>query len=101
MTAPSRTPAEKYRNPMLGTRWMHLETRPFFVTSEFFFYTLMTIAFLITAAVDNGIDSRFFWRYEIPLTIGYMLARGIAKAGSRTQSYDPRDEKLAQAANRR
>jgi hypothetical protein len=80
--------------------WVSVETKPFFMTSEFAFYALMTLALLITAAVDNSIDARWFWLLEIPLTIGYLLSRGIAKSGSRTPSYDPRDEALVRARDR-
>jgi hypothetical protein len=88
-----------------GTRtgtpdYMKVETKPFFMTSEFAFYALMTLALLITAAVDNSIDARWFWLLEVPLTIGYLLSRGIAKSGSRTPSYDPRDEALVRARDR-
>jgi hypothetical protein len=81
-------------------RWVESETKPFFVTSEFLFYALMTLALLITAMSDNSIDARWFWLLEVPLTIGYLLSRGIAKSGSRTPSYDPRDEALTRARNR-
>jgi hypothetical protein len=80
--------------------WVPVETKPFFLTSEFAFYALMTLALLITAAVDNSIDARWFWLLEVPLTIGYLLSRGIAKSGSRTPSYDPRDEALVRARER-
>ena len=82
------------------TAWAEVETKPFFMTSEFLFYALMSIALLITAAVDNSIDARWFWLLEVPLTIGYLLSRGIAKSGSRRPSYDPRDEALTRARNR-
>jgi hypothetical protein len=78
-------------------RWVESETKPFFVTSEFLFYGLMTLALLVTAMSDNSIDARWFWLLEVPLTIGYLLSRGIAKSGSRTPSYDPRDEALTRA----
>jgi hypothetical protein len=80
--------------------WVPVETKPFFMTSEFAFYALMTLALLITASVDNSIDARWFWLLEVPLTIGYLLSRGIAKSGSRTPSYDPRDEALVRARER-
>jgi hypothetical protein len=80
--------------------YMKIETKPFFMTSEFAFYVLMTLALLITAAVDDSIDARWFWLLEVPLTIGYLLSRGIAKSGSRTPSYDPRDEALVRARDR-
>jgi hypothetical protein len=88
-----------------GTRtvspgYVKVETKPFFTTSEFAFYALMTLALLVTAAVDDSIDARWFWLLEVPLTIGYLLSRGIAKSGSRTPSYDPRDEALVRARDR-
>jgi hypothetical protein len=80
--------------------YMKIETKPLFMTSEFWFYALMTLALLITAAVDDSIDARTFWYLEVPLTIGYLLSRGIAKSGSKTPSYDPRDEALVRARER-
>jgi hypothetical protein len=82
------------------TVWAESETKPFFMTSEFMFYALMTVALLITAASDNSIDARWFWLLEVPLTIGYLLSRGIAKSGSKAPSYDPRDEALTRARAR-
>ena len=61
-------------------RWVESETKPFFMTSEFLFYAIMTLALLVTAMSDNSIDARWFWLLEVPLTIGYLLSRGIAKA---------------------
>jgi hypothetical protein len=78
----------------------HVETKPFFMTSEFLVFALMTVALVITAATDNSIDARWFWLLEVPLTIGYLLSRGLAKSGSKTPSYDPRDEALTRARDR-
>jgi hypothetical protein len=91
------------RAPLRGVDrpgWVPVETKPFFMTSEFAFFALMSLALLITAAVDDSIDARTFWLLQVPLTIGYLLSRGIAKAGSRTPSYDPRDEALVRARER-
>ena len=93
MATATRTAARRVDRP----GWVQVETKPFFMTSEFMFYGLMTLALLITAAVDDSIDARWFWLLEVPLTIGYLLSRGIAKSGSRTPSYDPRDEALVRA----
>jgi hypothetical protein len=76
------------------------ETKPFFMTSEFLFFALMSIALLITAASDNSVDARWFWLLEVPLTIGYLISRGLAKSGTRAPSYDPRDEALTRAFHR-
>ena len=64
------------------------------MTSEFLFFGLMTLALLVTAMTDDSIDASTFWYLEVPLTIGYLLSRGIAKSGSKAPSYDPRDEAL-------
>jgi hypothetical protein len=80
--------------------WVSLETRPFFITSEFLFFALMSLALFVTAAADDSIDARTFWYLEVPLTIGYLVSRGIAKAGSNARSYDPRDEALVRARDR-
>jgi hypothetical protein len=77
--------------------WTSVETKPFFVTSEFLFFALMSLALWITTLIDNSIDARTFWYLEVPLTIGYLVSRGLAKAGSKTPSYDPRDEALVRA----
>ena len=88
-----------YRS-MMGTRSFGarrqypIETKPFFLTSEFLTFTLATIALLITAAVDNSIDSRFFWILETALVAFYMLSRGLAKAGTKSRSADPREDLL-------
>jgi hypothetical protein len=89
-----------YSPGMMGTRSFGvrrqypIETKPFFLTSEFLTFTLATIALLITAAVDNSIDARFFWILETALVAFYMLARGLAKAGTKSRSADPREDLL-------
>ena len=64
------------------------ETRPFFVTSEFLVYVLLLMGLGITAGSSASIDARFFWEWASLATIAYMLARGIAKAGSRSHAWD-------------
>lgn len=68
------------------------ETRPFFVTSEFLAYALFLMGLAIAASTSPSIDARFFWRYAAFATIAYMLARGLAKSGSRSRSHDPRED---------
>jgi hypothetical protein len=75
------------------TRHVHdTETRPFFVTSEFLVYLLLLMGLGITASTSPSIDARFFWEWATLATIGYMLSRGIAKAGSRSRAWDPRED---------
>jgi hypothetical protein len=76
--------------PRKPPRRLSTETKQFFKTSEFVAYVLAVTAILIAGnaieAEEGGND--FFtadkvWLYIALLTIGYMLSRGIAKAGVR------------------
>ncbi|MFI7428698.1 hypothetical protein ACIBPB_17080 [Micromonospora sp. NPDC049836] len=75
------------------------ETKPAWKTTELAVYLLAVIGVLIASnavgdgAADNGGD--YFvadkaWWYITLLTIGYLVSRGLAKAGSRTRDHDPR-----------
>ena len=81
------------------TRSRGEETKPSFKTTELIVYVLAVIGVLIASnmvgdgAADNGSD--YFaadkaWWYITLLTIGYMISRGLAKAGSRSNDHDPR-----------
>lgn len=75
------------------------ETKAAIKTTEFFVYIAAVLAVAITAFMvnddggakgGNGIDpfsALDALRYITYLTIGYMIARGLAKAGSR-EAYD-------------
>ena len=64
------------------------ETKAFYKTSEFILYVVVSLAILIAAAmVDNGEDGQGFgadkaWSYVALLTVGYMISRGLSKAGT-------------------
>jgi len=68
------------------------ETRPFFVTSEFLVFVLFLMGLGIAAGSSDNIDDRFFWTAATVICSLYMLSRGIAKSGSRSRSYDPRED---------
>jgi hypothetical protein len=66
------------------------ETKHSLKTTEFFAYVAAVVGVLIAAAVvgdgENGGDlfgARSAWLYVTILTVGYMVSRGLAKAGSR------------------
>ena len=65
------------------------ETKSAFKTTELIVFVLSVLGVLIAAAVtDNGDDGQAFgarsaWLYLTLLSIGYMISRGLAKAGSR------------------
>jgi hypothetical protein len=69
------------------------ETKPSFKSSEFFTY-LAAVVFVLIASQAVGTTSDhddYFradqaWLYIVVLTVGYMISRGLAKAGSRETS---------------
>jgi hypothetical protein len=72
------------------------ETRPATKTTEFMAYIAAVLAVAITALVvgDDGANTSDPFsaeqalRYITFLTIGYMIARGLAKSGSRAHQDD-------------
>ena len=73
-------------------RRLSTETKAAFKTTEFFAFVAMVIGVLIAAAIVDeadagGLGAKQAWLYVTILTVGYMVSRGLAKAGSR-QPYD-------------
>ncbi|MGW4948006.1 hypothetical protein ACWEOZ_41180 [Actinoplanes sp. NPDC004185] len=81
------------------TRIRGEETKPSYKTTELFVYLAAVAGVLIASytvgdgAANDGSD--YFaadkaWWYITLLTIGYLVSRGLAKAGSRSNDTDPR-----------
>ena len=68
------------------------ETKPFFLTSEFLVFVLYEMGLAIAASTSDTIDARLFWILTTVATAFYMLSRGIAKSGTRSRAYDPRED---------
>jgi hypothetical protein len=68
------------------------ETKPFFLTSEFLVFVLFLMGLGIGASTSDTVDAQMFWILTTVATSFYMLSRGIAKAGSRSRAYDPRED---------
>ena len=73
------------------------ETKPAVKTTEFVVYVLAVVGVLLASALVGDSDGRgdvFLadqaWLYVTLLTIGYMISRGLAKAGSYEHDNDPR-----------
>ena len=70
-----------------------VETKASYKTTEFYAWIIVSVAILIAAAVtDNGDDGQGFgadnaWFYVALVTIGYLISRGLAKAGSRSHDH--------------
>ena len=68
------------------------ETKPALKTTEFVVYVLAVVGVLLASTLVGDTDGRgdvFLadqaWFYVTLLTIGYMISRGLAKAGSRAR----------------
>ena len=77
------------------SRRLSTETKAAFKTTEFFAFISVLIGILVAAAVVDGsaggaFGARQAWLYATILTVGYMVSRGLAKAGSR-EPYDADD----------
>lgn len=77
-----------------GIRRLATETKAAFKTTEFYAYLAAVVGVLIAGNTIEGKDggADYFagdkvWLYVTLLTIGYMISRGLAKAGSR-EPYD-------------
>ena len=79
-------------------RRLSTETKAAFKTTEFVAYIAVLVGILIAGAVTKAsgyaashdpFRADRVWLYVTVLTVGYMISRGIAKAGSR-QPYDER-----------
>jgi hypothetical protein len=71
------------------------ETKPAFKTTELIAYVAVALSILIAAAVVDdagrqGFGADHAWLYLTILTVGYMVSRGLAKAGSYEHDNDPR-----------
>jgi hypothetical protein len=67
-----------------------VETKPAFKTTELVVWAVTVAAVLIAAAVTENLDGHDAWKYVTWLSIGYMISRGLAKAGSYAKDNDPR-----------
>ena len=89
------TKTDTNRNAGRAPRRLSTETKASTKTTELIAYVVAVLAVIITALVvgDNGnntadpFSANDAMRYVTYLTIGYMIARGLAKSGSR-DAYD-------------
>ena len=95
------------RKPVAGRIGRRLtETKQAFKTTEFWVYVVIVLAILIAGLVaeggneavatedassDDGFGADKVWLYITLLTIGYMISRGLAKAGSHDPYTDSPD----------
>jgi hypothetical protein len=68
-----------------------IETKPFFLTSEFAISLIAAIAIAITAASSHAFGAWRAWILVTAIVVAYNVSRGIAKSGTRSNASDPRE----------
>ena len=68
-----------------------IETKPFYLTSEFVGSILAIAGIAITAASSDAFGAWRAWILITAVTVGYLISRGIAKSGTRSNANDPRE----------
>ena len=58
------------------------ETKPSIKTTELIVLILAVAGVLVASSQDDSLDGNRAWTLVAALAIGYMLSRGLAKAGS-------------------
>ena len=91
--APQQMPPYGYPQQwvMRPKRVYRIETKPFFLTSEFIGSVLAIAGIAITAAASDAFGAWRAWILITAITVGYMISRGIAKSGTRSHADDPRE----------
>lgn len=83
-------------------RWLSTETKAAFKTTEFWAMVVVIVGILVAAAMIKGGDTasgtdefiaRQAWLYVAIVAVGYMISRGLAKAGSREPYEADRDDR--------
>ena len=69
------------------------EARPGLVTTEFLLTMLASVIVVIAAYVSESVSQELGWTLFTAIVVGYIVSRGIAKAGSREGpfQFDGRD----------
>ncbi len=84
-------PPYGYQQQWQRPRSYPIETKPFFLTSEFVGSVLAIAGIAITAAASDAFGAWRAWILITAITVGYMVSRGIAKSGTRSHADDPRE----------
>ena len=69
-----------------------IETKPFYLTSEFVGSVLAIAGIAITAVSSDAFGAWRAWILITAITVGYVISRGIAKAATRSHADDPREQ---------
>jgi hypothetical protein len=91
--SPQQTPPYGQQQWVMRPKRVYpIETKPFFLTSEFVGSVLAIAGIAITAAASDAFGAWRAWILITAITVGYVISRGIAKAATRSHADDPREQ---------
>jgi hypothetical protein len=64
------------------TRRRWAETKPSFLTTEFYAMIAAIVGTIVAGESNNSWDDRWVWQVVGAIAIGYMVSRGFAKSGT-------------------
>jgi hypothetical protein len=76
------TENDRSRSTPSVVRKQHDETKPSFLTTEFYAMVGVIVAVLVAATVSDTFGDVRAWTLVAAVAIGYMISRGLAKSGS-------------------
>jgi hypothetical protein len=76
------TENDRSRSTPSVVRKQHDETKPSFLTTEFYAMVGVIVAVLVAAKVSDSFGDVRAWTLVAAVAIGYMISRGLAKSGS-------------------
>jgi hypothetical protein len=68
------------------------ETKPSFMTTEFYVLLAGVVGILIAVAQADNFDAPRAWTLIAAVAIGYMVSRGLAKSGSAHRDRDQNED---------
>jgi hypothetical protein len=80
-------PADRPPRGFLDRR-RFVETKWSFRTTELLAMVLTVVGILVAASQTADLDARYAWTLVTAVAVGYMISRGIAKAGKGTYTDD-------------
>lgn len=91
-TAPGMVTRSAGARPRRGLAMFATETKPSFLSTEFYAWIACIVGILIAGASTDNFQARDVWLFVAIVTAGYMVSRGLAKSGSHFPAVVEEDE---------
>ena len=79
---------DRRRSTVPERRTTPTETKPSFLTTEFYAMIAGIVGVLVAAQQADNLDAPLAWTLAAAIAVGYILSRGIAKAGSAYRDHE-------------